>query len=204
MGTHRMHGRLPWLSLDDLNPQAREVYDSITGGDRALQAAYRMVSEDGRLEGPFNSMLYSPELGDALQSLGSALRFKTTLGDREREIAVLTLAASLQSDFEWYAHEAVGSLVGLSNTEILSIKKGHAAITFSPTEELTHAATLELICDRQLSDDILSTMVIEVGYTGVQELISLVGYYELLDLLMRVWRTPLPEGINSPFIVAEP
>lgn len=196
-----MHGRLPWLSLDDLSPHAREVYDSITGGDRARQAAFRFVSEDGRLEGPFNAMLYSPEVGNALQSLGSVLRFKTTLGDRAREIAILTLAAARQSDFEWYAHEAVGSLVGLSNSEILSIKKGHASISFSPTEAHTHAATLELIRDRQLSDDILSTMVNAVGYTGVQELISLVGYYELLALLMRVWQTPLPEGINSPFIV---
>jgi len=162
------------------------------------------MSDDGRLEGPFNSMLYSPEVGNALQSLGSALRFKTTLGDRAREIAILTIAAARKSDFEWYAHEAVGTLVGLSNPELLSIKKGHAAISFSPSEGLTHDATQELLRDRQLSDDVRSTMVSEVGYAGVQELISLVGYYEILDLLMRVWHTPLPEGVSSPFNATKP
>ncbi len=197
-----MHGRLPWLSLDELDPQAREVYDSITGGERARQAAFRIVSEEGRLEGPFNSMLYSPEVGNALQSLGAALRFKTSLGDRAREIAILTLAAARQSDFEWYAHEAVGARLGLSDPEMSAIKKGHTENSFSPTEVRIHAATLELLRDRQLSDITLSAMVDDVGYDGVQELLSLVGYYDLLSLIMNVWQTPLPAGIDSPFTVA--
>jgi hypothetical protein len=31
------------------------------------------------------------------------------------------------------------------------------------------------------------------------ELVVLVGYYDLLALSLRVWRTPLPAGENSPF-----
>ena len=34
----------------------------------------------------------------------------------------------------------------------------------------------------------------EFGPGGLSELITLVGYYELLALSLRVWRTPLPPG----------
>jgi hypothetical protein len=31
------------------------------------------------------------------------------------------------------------------------------------------------------------------------DLIALVGYYDLLALSLRVWRTPLPDGAEAPF-----
>ena len=38
-----------------------------------------LTDEGGRLEGPFNAMLFSPAVGHALQALGGALRYQGTL-----------------------------------------------------------------------------------------------------------------------------
>ncbi|HEY0949418.1 MAG TPA: hypothetical protein VGD85_04425, partial [Nocardioides sp.] len=52
--------------------------------------------------------LLSPAVGDALQRLGAAVRYRTALPDRAREMAILLVAARWDSAFEREAHEAVG------------------------------------------------------------------------------------------------
>ena len=57
-------------------------------------------------------MLQAPHLGGPLQELGAAVRFATSFTDRAREVAILTVAAVTRSDYEQFAHERVGAMVG--------------------------------------------------------------------------------------------
>jgi len=199
-----LHGRLPWRSPEELDASAQLVYQAITGGDRATQAPFVMTSPDGRLEGPFNAMLYAPRIGHALQALGGVLRFRGSLSDRSREISILTLAAVRQSEFEWYAHEAVGALLGLTRSEMSAIRNFESAESFSQGERLIQEATLELLTGRQLQSQTFEDLVKVLGFDGVQELITLVGYYDVLALIMNVWQTPLPGGVPGVFPDAHP
>ena len=57
------------------------------------------------------------------------MRYDTGLDDRCREIAILVVAAHWRSDFEWYAHEAVGRSVGLGDADLAAVRDGrHAAL----------------------------------------------------------------------------
>ena len=195
-----MHGRLPWLRPEELDDDRRTVYDAITGGPRSSgPRAFRLTDDEGRLEGPFNAMLVSPGVGLALQELGAAVRYRTSLGDREREIAILTLAALRRCDFEWYAHERVGRLVGLTDAELATLQRGELPATLSETEAEVRAITIALITQRDLDDAQFARAEAVLGRERLQELIVLVGYYDLLALALRVWRTPLPAGESSPF-----
>lgn len=69
-------------------------------GPRAAESSFVLTDAEGRLEGPFNTMLLNPELGQSLQSVGSVIRYRTSLTDREREIAILAVAAERHSDYE--------------------------------------------------------------------------------------------------------
>ena len=60
--------RLPILPPSNLNDQQREVYHHIVRGPRS--------------SGPFNALLYAPTAGEALQALGAAVRYGTSLTDR--------------------------------------------------------------------------------------------------------------------------
>jgi 4-carboxymuconolactone decarboxylase len=53
-----------------------------------------------------------------LQELGAAVRFRTRMTDRTREIAILTVATATGSEFERYAHELIGRAAGLTETEL--------------------------------------------------------------------------------------
>ncbi|MGC5617138.1 carboxymuconolactone decarboxylase family protein [Georgenia sp. Z1491] len=193
------HGRIPWYSRAELDDEQIGVYESIVGGPRASTSAFRLTNDDGRLEGPFNAMLVAPRLGSVLQELGAAIRYRTSLSNREREVAILALAALRRSDFEWYAHERVGHAAGLTHEEIAGIADGHAVDTLSVAERLAHDVVGELARERDLSDERHAEARETLGLQRLAELVTLVGYYDTLSLSLTVWRTPLPEGELSTF-----
>src|SRR5262249_47889822 len=97
--------RLELLSVPELDQAQRALYDAITGGPRSSQRGTVPITDsDGRLVGPFAIMLLSPEVGDAVQRVGAAVRFTSSLTGREREVAILAVAAGARCDFEWLAH----------------------------------------------------------------------------------------------------
>lgn len=195
-----MHGRLPWPRPDELDQARRAVYDGIAGGPRAAgPQAFRLTDDEGRLEGPFNAMLVSPGVGMALQDLGAAVRYRTALSDRAREIAILALAALRRSDFEWYAHERVGRRAGLTDGEIAAIRRGDEPPELSGTELAVLRTTVALAAAGDLDDEQFTRAESALGREQLAELVVLVGYYDLLALSLRVWRTPLPAGESAPF-----
>jgi 4-carboxymuconolactone decarboxylase len=184
--------RIPKLDPSALDDDQRELYDAIAGGRRAQgPQLFQLADADGRLEGPFNAFLLQPRLGSALQALGSSVRYETGLDDRCREIAILVVAAHWRSDFEWYAHEAVGRSVGLDQEELTAIREGqHAAL---PGREAVVAATVAALVARgDLDDTEYRQAIDEVGAAGLFELLTLVGYYATLALQLRVFRVPTP------------
>jgi len=189
--------RLAKLVLNELDDDQRAVYDAIAAGPRAQgPQLFRLVDDQGRLEGPFNAFLVQPHLGAALQALGSAVRFQTALSGRAREIAILVVARHWDSAFEWYAHEAVGRHAGLTDDELLALKDGEYDI-LPPAEALIARAAAELVAGGDLADDGYDQLVTALGVAGVFELTTLVGYYATLALQLRVFRVPLP-GEQAP------
>ena len=140
-------------------------------------------------------MLVNPQLGLTVQRLGADIRYRSTLEAREREIAILALARIRDSDFEWYAHERVGRVVGLTQAELDALDVGgEGPASFSDRERAVLVCTRALVRDRDLDDATYGDSVRLLGRTALADLITLVGYYDLLALSMRVWRVPLPEG----------
>jgi len=122
------------------------------------------------------------------------------LSARSRELAILELAARRRSLFEWYAHEAVGRQIGLSKEELNALQRGAPSASLSGDEALVRDVVASLIEKRDLDDALFEVAKRALGEAPLMELVALVGYYDLLALSLTVCRTPLPEGIDSPFI----
>jgi 4-carboxymuconolactone decarboxylase len=179
--------RIPRLGRDQIGEAQRAVYDAITGGPRAAGRAFRLAGDDGSLEGPFNAMLLHPPLGNALQELGAAIRYRGTLSDRAREIAILLVAAHWQSAFEWYAHERIGIHIGLSESELAGLREGAELDLVDPEEAAVATATRCLLDHATLTDAEYAEAVAVLGPARLFELTTLIGYYGLLALQMRVF-----------------
>jgi 4-carboxymuconolactone decarboxylase len=186
--------RIRKLPPETLDPAQRALYDSIAGGRRAEgPQLFRLVDDDGALEGPFNGFLLQPRLGQALQALGSAVRYETALSHRAREIAILVVSVHWDSEFEWYAHEAVGRHVGLTDDELVALSKARYD-TFTGAELVVAETTARLVGEGDLSDDQYAQAVDVLGEAGLFELLTLVGYYGALGLQLRVFRVAAPDG----------
>ncbi len=194
------HGRLPWFAPQALSDEQRGLYEQIVGGPRGQgPRPFPLTDEEGRLHGPFNALLISPEVGAAVQELGAAIRYRSSLPARAREIAILELAARRRCAFEWFAHERVARAAGLGDEEIAALRTGGACPTFDPIEELVRRLVRTMLADRDVNDALYAQAETTVGVGMLMDLVALVGYYDLLALSLRLWRTPLPDGAQSPF-----
>ena len=189
--TARRLAKLDPASLDD---RQREVYDAVAGGPRAAgPQLFRLVDEAGRLEGPFNAFLLQPRLGLALQAVGSAVRYETSLPDRSREIAILVVAVHRDSAFEWHAHEAVGRHVGLTDSELEALRDHRYEDLADPDERVLAETTHRLLETGDLDDDTYAEAIETLGEARLFELLTLVGYYDTLALQLRVFRVGTPD-----------
>ena len=186
--------RLPKLAPGSLDDAQRTVYEAIAGGRRAQgPQLFRLTDDDGCLEGPFNGFLLQPRVGGALQGVGSALRYETSLSDRAREIAIPVVAAHWDSAFEWYAHEAVGRNVGLTDDELAAIATQHWD-AFERDERVVATTTYQLASASDLDDATYDEVVALLGRPALFELLTIVGYYATLALQLRVFRVAAPDN----------
>lgn len=184
--------RLRRLTPAELTEDQRRLYDVFASTGRIdSRVPFPPIGPDGALEGPFNAMLYSPALGTALQSIGKQIRAASTLSDRSRELAILTVAAGRDSVFEWTAHAAIARQAGIPAEQIAAIRAGEIPVVDDPTEQLV-ATTARLLADGDLDDPEYADAVAGLGERTLFELVTLVGYYTQLALQLRVFRVAPP------------
>jgi 4-carboxymuconolactone decarboxylase len=180
--------RLPGLTPAELDSDQAQLYDEIVNGPRSTGPQHFAISaDDGTLNGPFNAFLFAPGISRSLQALGSAIRFETDLTPREREMAILIVAARWRSRFEQTSHEAVGRAVGLTGSELRSIAEGGIPQLDDVHEKAVATTTLAL-ADGDLDDAQWHVASAELGSKTLVELTTLVGYYSTLALQLRVFR----------------
>ncbi|MEV4801310.1 carboxymuconolactone decarboxylase family protein [Nonomuraea sp. NPDC049421] len=164
----------------ELGPEAKTLYDGITSGPRGRF----MVDEHGGLTGPFNAMLLSPPVGDPLQQLGAAIRYRSTLTDRARELAILVVAGHQDSAFEQSAHEPIARDLGLTEEQLAALRAGDTPELDDQGERAVLRVARALVTKGDLDDEEYAVL----GERELFELTTLVGYYTTLALQLRVFR----------------
>src|SRR6266513_6410294 len=180
--------RLPVLSSDEMTSEQVVLYREILGGPRGQgPRAVLLASGAGGLAGPFNAMLYAPPVGHALQELGVAIRFRTELAPRIRELAILVVAQAWDSAYERDSHELLGRDAGLTDAEIEALRAGADPGFADKDEQVAYTVVRALTSpEADLDDEQYDTANSVLGQQALVELSSLVGYYATLALQLRI------------------
>jgi 4-carboxymuconolactone decarboxylase len=181
--------RLAALSSDTMTPEQVGLYREILSGPRGQEPrAVLLDTGAGGLAGPFNAMLYAPNVGHALQELGAAIRFRTSLTPRIREMAILVVAQAWDSGYERSSHEPIGRDAGLTEPEIQALRARTDPGFTDEQEQVAYSVARSLTGPADLDDQQYDTAVRILGEQALVELSTLVGYYATLALQLRIFR----------------
>ena len=190
--------RFPLLNDQTMTPAQRELAAAIRSGPRAAVAGSAANSADTTLGSPFNVFLRSPELGDHLQKMGSHIRFKSTLGPKLTELAILVTARQWTAQYEWHAHHRLALQAGLDPAIAAAIAQGQRPASMSAEEAAIYDFCHELHSTTRVSDAAYQGVFSHFGEQGVMDLIATNGYYVLVAMVLNVDRTPIPGGAALP------
>jgi 4-carboxymuconolactone decarboxylase len=151
-----------------------------------------LTDERGALVGPFNAYLYSPRVGDLVQQLGAALRASESLSRRAQELVILATAAECESVFEIDAHRQLALAAGLSPDDIRAVLAGDDPALDDPVEQVALRTARTLLAHGDVGDSDYDEATRALGPVALVELVTLVGYYRLVALQLRVFRIPPP------------
>jgi 4-carboxymuconolactone decarboxylase len=183
-----MNARLHTIPPGEMTPDQLEVYTMFREGP-ALAVPH---PAGGGLAGPPGIWLLSPPLARVLRGAAGAMRFGLQLSDRCREIALLLHAFDRDSAFEIYAHRRAGRAAGLGEDEIEGLAT-RTAPAFRSEEEVSVFRTTVALLDRRTLDDAEYAEAVGVlGERKLFELVSLVGYYDLVATQLAVFRVEPP------------
>jgi len=172
-----------------MTPRQRELYDFFTTGPRADPAnPYRLFDDERFLIGPPSAWIQSPEIGHALEKFGGQMRWGIHTSDAAREAVILAVAYAEGSPFELFAHEPAGRAAGFTDEDLAALREGRVPDGADEETRIAHALALELIATRALSDESFARAVDALGLPVVFELVTLVGYYQLVALTLSAFR----------------
>ncbi|MGA7852020.1 MAG: hypothetical protein WCA15_01770 [Candidatus Acidiferrales bacterium] len=178
---HLRGGRFKPLVYDQMTPEQKIMTDDVLRGER------------GSMNGPYNVLLRSPEMGDLAQKYGAYLRFHSSVPRKLNEFAILITARHWNSQYEWYAHHKYGLQAGLNPEVIAALAVGKRPSPMEPDEEIVYNFCTELLDAKQVSDATFEAAKEKLGERGVVDLIGVVGYYQLVSMLLNVDGYPLPD-----------
>ncbi|MGH0029370.1 MAG: carboxymuconolactone decarboxylase family protein [Myxococcota bacterium] len=186
--------------LDPLKPAAldaeqRRLYDAVLDSPRGHGPARRIIQRDDEtLAGPFDAWLRTPELGLHLERAGMAFRTATELPDAAREIAVLVVAKAWGADFEWWVHGLVARRLGVGEETIDAIGHGRRPALDDPAQAAAHDVAAALVHRRAVDDETLERARSALGERALVELVTLVGFYQLVSGVLNAFEPPPPSG----------
>ncbi len=188
-------GRIPLFDPKALTPSQKVLYDSVNKEmvPWAESAGFKASLDDGRLIGPFNSILASPEIATSFLALQASEQEHTSLNERVRQVVILTVGAVWKSNYERYAHSAVARKAGFSEGVIGALTHGEAADGLTQDERVAQRFTRQLTEAHEIDDQLYAEAAAAFGARGIVDLIVLAGCYDTVSSLLNVFRVPVPK-----------
>lgn len=186
--------RLPLIPPSDLTAEQQPLYDDMKQGIASNFNAFKTITEDGSLIGPWNAWLHEPQIGAAVWNLTKVMTAEATLPDSERQIAILVVGAHFDAAYEVYAHIAVAEKDGMSDARLSTLVAGCRPNDLSESEGCAYDVAFALVNGGVLPEPCYRQAVALFDQHGANELIYLVGLYCMVSMTLNGFNVPVPES----------
>jgi 4-carboxymuconolactone decarboxylase len=169
--------RLPPIAPEHWTDAQRREAEAMIAGPR------------GAVVAPFVPLLRSPELAGHVQRLGAHVRYRSTIGVRLTELAILVTASEWQQPVEWAIHAPMAEREGVPRALIDALARRERPVSMIDDEAAVYDVSIELHRERRIADATWARALALFGAQGVVDLIAVNGYYALLAMVMNGART---------------
>jgi 4-carboxymuconolactone decarboxylase len=159
--------RLPLPRREDLDEAGKKAYDRATTPGATIAG----------LQGPSGVQLYSPRTSSHLTAINRYLRYEAGLTPRIREIAILTTAREMDSQFEWVAHEPEALKEGVPQNVVDVIKYRRGTVGLDSTDALVIELGRQIWRDHKVSSETFARAKALFGPAKLIDLVLLMGNY---------------------------
>ena len=173
--------RLPQLTRADLDDEGKMVYDRVVGDGPTPKT------------GPVAVSLYSPKIAVAFSDLNGFLRYNGELSPRLTEVAILVATWEIEQQYEYSAHEPAALRFGAPQAVIDTIKYDREPEGLSPEETLIIKLGRQLMREHKVDSDVFAEAVERFGRKGVVELVTVMGDYVMVGMVLTTIDQHLPE-----------
>ena len=129
------------------------------------------------------------------QRMGEYLRYRSAIGLRLSELAILVTARQWTQQVEWAIHVPIAVREGINQEAIDAISEGRDPPGLRRDEQLVYDFSMELHRKRSVSDTTWAQAIELWGEQGVMDLVAINGYYTLLSMVMNAARTAVPQSL---------
>ena len=148
------------------------------------EAANMLVDGPRRgVYGPFAILVEAPEVMAPISRLGEYFRYSWNLEPRVRETLILATAQHWASRFELEHHRPLALAQGVTSDDVQRIGMGEAPS--DPDLRLAWSLARQLLAEGELSDATYRDLVNRWSSKQAVEMVSCVGYYSLLAVVLR-------------------
>jgi hypothetical protein len=168
--------RLPPVTPDDLDEEGQ-----------------RLLAERGNFRagpGPTHVTIYSPNG----RSIGIPMGNGSFVGARNFQLATLIVAREIDQQYEWSNHEPAGVQVGLEQNVIDVVKYDRAVAGLSDADATFITFGRSLLRDNRVSSELWADMVEHFGRQGTVTLMTIMGEYLKVGIMLNAVDQHLPEG----------
>ncbi len=158
--------RLPLPDRDDLDEIGKAAYD------RGTRPGATMMG----LQGPAGIQLYT-KAAPHLVALNQYLRFKSGISPRIREIAILTAAREMNSQFEWAAHEPEALGVGVPANVVEAIKHRHSTAGLDEADATVIELGRQIYQTHKVTSELFAKAKALFGASMLIDIVLLMGNY---------------------------
>jgi 4-carboxymuconolactone decarboxylase len=176
--------RLPLIAREDLDEAGKKIYDRAATPGRTIAG----------LQGPAGIQLYSPKAGEHLGELNRYLRFQSGLDSRIREIAILTVAREMDSQFEWVAHEPEALKEGVAPAVIDVIRLRSSTAGLDDTQATVIELGRQLFRDHKVTPQTFAKAKAALGPHKLVDLVMLMANYAGTALMLAAFDMQLHPG----------
>jgi 4-carboxymuconolactone decarboxylase len=181
-----MTDRLPPIAFEQLSAAQQVAAQAVINGPR------------GALYGPFVPLIRSPELMAAAQRMGEYLRYRSAIGTRLTELAILVTARQWSQQVEWAIHAPIARDYGIADEVIAAIAARQRPAGLLQEEALVYDFCIQLQQRQRVDDATYAAALAAFGEHGVVDLMGINGYYTFLAMVMNAAQTAVPASHAPP------